>query len=428
MSEFKTWLEEEVATTYLADTHEHLVEESRRLSGEFDQRIPCDDWSLLFTDYVQGDLHCAGMSLDDRQRFFQPDVPSVEKFKLVAPYWDRVRNTGYARALTITMRELYGVETFNLESVELLASEYRRVRKPGFYKHILKDVCHISQCHVNSLDRVFMETAQPSLLRQDLSIHELSRCNRSDIEKVESELSLTIESFDNWVSAIDQYFEKFGNLAVAVKYWGAYHRRLDFTHVERHVAERCFNKMIVNRAHDGAEGAQVVEDYFFHFCLRKAQDYSLPVKIHTGYLATRDEMPLARVRDNAIDVCKLLDNYPGVRFILMHIGYPYQEEYIALGKQYGNAFIDMCWAWIINPVASTRFLAEFLSAVPDHKVLTFGGDYSIAENIVGHSIMARRGIAKAVVALVDGRWIDRAAVPELLSRLMHLNAQELFGE
>lgn len=423
-----TWLEETVAQTALADTHEHLVEESRRFSGVVDQRIRCDDWSLLFTDYVNADLRCAGMSVNDEQRFFQPDVSTAEKFKLVSPYWDRIRNTGYAQALTITMRELYGIKSFDRESVEVLASEYHRVKQPGFYKHIIKDVCRISQCHVNSLERVFMETAQPSLLRQDLSIHELSRCNRADIEKVEAELGLTIESFDDWVAAIDRYFETFGSVAVAVKYWGAYHRKLSFAYVERHVAERHFNKMIGHRAHDGADGAQTVEDYLFHYCLRKAQDYRLPVKLHTGYLATKNEMSLARVRDNAVDVCRLLDNYPNIRFVLMHIGYPYQDEYIALSKQYSNAFVDLCWAWIINPVASVRFLTEFLGAVPAHKVLTFGGDYVVVENIVGHSIMARRGIAEAVSTLVDCHGMDRAAVPDLLSRLMHLNAQELFRE
>lgn len=139
-------------------------------------------------------------------------------------------------------------------------------------------------------------------------------------------------------------------------------------------------------------------------------------------------MPLSRVRDNATDVCRLLQDYPNIRFVLMHIGYPYQNEYIALCKQYRNAYADLCWTWIINPVACVRFLIEFLVTGPANKILTFGGDFSIAENIVGHSVMARKGIAEAISALVDRNWIDGGAVPELAASLMTLNARELFGK
>nr|WP_187436052.1 amidohydrolase family protein [Bradyrhizobium hipponense] len=71
------------------------------------------------------------------------------------------------------------------------------------------------------------------------------------------------------------------------------------------------------------------------------------------------------------------------RFALMHIGYPYEHEFIALAKHYPKAAIDMCWAWIINPVAGVRFLKEFLMAVPSSKIFTFGGDYVAVEPIYG---------------------------------------------
>lgn len=105
-----------------------------------------------------------------------------------------------------------------------------------------------------------------------------------------------------------------------------------------------FTTLIAAKPYIGPDGAQALEDYLFHYCLRKAQDYGLPVKIHTGYHAAKNNMPLSRIRDNAVDVCRLLEDYPGVRFVLMHVGYPYQDEYIALCKQYHNAYVDLCWA------------------------------------------------------------------------------------
>ncbi|UVC15359.1 amidohydrolase [Mesorhizobium onobrychidis] len=427
-TETLTWIQDKVAETILVDTHEHLVEESRRISPLNDWLLPCDDWALLFRDYLQHDLHCAGMSGAEEKQFFNPELSAIDKFKIVSPYWERVQHTGYGQTFSVTIKELYGINSFAIENIEQLASQYHEVKKPGFYEHILKHVCRISECHVNSLERIFMETAQPLLLRQDLSIMELSRCNLTDIRNVESELGVQVSSFDDWLAAIDRYFEKFGTKAVAVKYVGAYYRALNFGHVERHVAEQSFTTLVAARSFLGSDGTHALEDYLFHYCLGKALEYRLPVKLHTGYLATNDSMPLSRVRENAVDVCRLLEAYPNIRFVLMHIGYPYQDEYLALCKQYSNAYVDLCWVWIINPVACVRFLTEFLVSVPANKILTFGGDFIVAENVVGHSVIARSGIAESVSALIDGRWIDRGAVPELITRLMQLNAEELFSK
>ena len=51
--------------------------------------------------------------------------------------------------------------------------------------------------------------------------------------------------------------------------------------------------------------------------------------------------------------------------------------------------IDLCWAWIINPLATARFVREFLVAAPASKLFTFGGDYENVETIVGHAKVAR---------------------------------------
>ncbi|MCK1266794.1 hypothetical protein IVB44_22405 [Bradyrhizobium sp. 49] len=44
------WVEE----TPFVDTHEHLIEESQRLSGVLDPGLlPSDDWTCLFSTYVR---------------------------------------------------------------------------------------------------------------------------------------------------------------------------------------------------------------------------------------------------------------------------------------------------------------------------------------------------------------------------------------
>ena len=92
---------------------------------------------------------------------------------------------------------------------------------------------------------------------------------------------------------------------------------------------------------------------------------------------------------------------------------------VALAKHYPNAFIDMCWAWIINPMAGVRFVKEFLMAAPGNKLLTFGGDYLYPWTVPGLTPwIACEGLAQALSELVDDEWIDGRRVPELVERLM----------
>jgi len=99
---------------------------------------------------------------------------------------------------------------------------------------------------------------------------------------------------------------------------------------------------------------------------------------------------------------------------------------LALAKHYRNVAVDLCWAWIINPLASVRFVKEFLLGAPHSKLLTFGGDYTTVENIVGHAALARRGLVQALGELVDEGWLSQGAALDLLEPLMRGNARELF--
>lgn len=169
-----------------------------------------------------------------------------------------------------------------------------------------------------------------------------------------------------------------------------------------------------------------MQDHLFHYCIRKAVEYGLPVKLHTGYCAGRGGMDLGRVRNNLSDLCPIFQTHPDARFVLFHITYPYQDELIAIAKHYPNVWADMSWAWIINPLVGVRFVKEFLTAAPASKLLTFGGDYNIVELIAGHARIARRGLSQALSELVAEGWLDAKDIPALVPRLMNGNAHEVF--
>jgi len=420
-------IREIVWATPFIDTHEHLVEEGDRLAGTTEASLlPADDWSAVFHQYLSDDLDSAGMPADAQRRFYAPGLGPAEKFKLVEPWWAKVRLTGYGRAVRETLRGLYGEDDLTAASAPRIAEKYRDLVRPGFYRTVLRERSNIEACHVNSLQRIFMETSLPDLLPQDLSFYELARAGAEDIATVEKETGRKIANLDDWLAAIDWYFDRYGPRAVAVKNQSAYGRRLNYDAVPRERAAAAFGGMHNSWRLLGPEDVKTTQDFLFRYCIGKAGEHRLPVKLHTGYYAGRNPMPLARLRKNASDLCQLLEDFPDTPFVLMHIGYPYQDEFIALAKHYRNAYVDMCWAWIINPVASVRFLKEFLLAAPASKLFGFGGDYIAVENIHGHSVMARRGIAEALSALVAEGWIGRDDVAPLATRIMRGNALELF--
>ena len=415
-----------IEETPFIDTHEHLIEEQVRIEGKAGWGLfPCNDWAYLFWHYLQDDLASAGMPDAERGRFFAPDETTEAKYRLVAPYWDKVKYTGYGQAVRHTLRGLYGIDDLTAQTAPQLAEKYHNLVRPGFYKTVLNDKCHISHCQVNSLSEAFCETAQPDLLKQDIGLPSLTYPDAGP-ESLARQTGTTIRTLDDYLNFLTRFFADKAPRAVAVKSQCAYWRRLDFAKVSQETAEEPFARLVTG-AVLSPDDRKIVEDFLFDWCVGKATEYRLPVKLHTGYYASHNHLPLHRICNNAADLVPLLNAYPDTNFVLMHIGYPYSHELMALAKNYRNVFIDLCWAWIINPAATTRFVYEFLLTVPANKLLSFGGDYIVVENIYGHAKIARQGLTQAMEGLVQDKWLTESEARTLIPQLMHGNAEALFN-
>ncbi len=226
---------------------------------------------------------------------------------------------------------------------------------------------------------------------------------------------------------IDWAFAAYGPRAIAVKSQIAYGRGLNFADVPATEAAPIFEKRLA-KGEEGLSAADMkaLQDHLFHYCVDKAVEYELPVKLHTGYYAGHNAMPLSRLSKNPGEMCDLCRKHPDARFVFMHITYPYQDAAIAAAKHWSNAYIDMCWATIINPVASVRFVKEFLLAAPASKLFTFGGDYMPVELVPGHAAIARRVLTQAVSELVEEGWVPEAHAEALVDRIMRGNAHEMY--
>jgi predicted TIM-barrel fold metal-dependent hydrolase len=417
-------LVEKVFETPLIDTHEHLIEEKERLAGTSHPRVKADDWSLLLSHYLNSDLVVAGMPSKSHDRFFSPKTNPADKWKLIEPYWPAVKNTGYGQAVRLAMQQLYGVDDLSAETVRQVQAGYEKTRRPGFYRRILCDMGRIESCQVNCLSAPFGESDMPTLLMQDISI--VGMFAGPNLKGFGKPTGIDVKSLGDWHRVIDWWFDKYGKYAVAVKSQHAYSRDIDYEQVPAEKAEPIFKKRLAGETLTGSE-PKMLEDHLFWYAVGKATELCLPVKLHTGYYAGQNRMPLGRLIHNASSACDLCRRSPETRFVFMHICYPYYEELIAVAKQYANAYVDMCWSWIINPVAAQDFLAKYLVTAPANKILTFGGDYIPVEPVLGHAIVARRGIARTLSTLVENGWLSQSDAMDLIDPIMHTNARTIFN-
>jgi hypothetical protein len=366
------------------------------------------------------------MPLEDYEQFFSSNVDPADKWRLVEPYWQRSRHTGYLQAVEESIWALFGIEELNSTAFLRVTEAMRAMVTPGFYRRVLQDAAGVEVCQVNSLENPVPQTQYPDLLQQDLSIVGFSTGLNPDAAARWSAMSgRPLGSLADWHQIVDWAFTTYGPRVDAVKSQAAYGRRLNYDDVSADVAAPIYDRMLRGDALDVGE-RKALEDHLMRYCIARAGDAGLPVKLHCGYYAGNDRMPLDRVRRNAGDLCPLLVDFPRVNFVLMHIGYPYQDEFIALSKHYRNVAIDLCWAWIINPLATVRFVKEFLLAAPANKLLTFGGDYATVENVVGHAAIARRGLGQALSELIEDGLLTEGDALDLVEPLMRGNARELF--
>ena len=95
----------------IIDTHEHLP------SFEADREIDTDVLKEYLTHYFSCDLISAGLPKSDYKKIIESKLPIIEKWKLVEPYWEVSKYTGYGRSLEIAAKEIYGIDGISKSTI-----------------------------------------------------------------------------------------------------------------------------------------------------------------------------------------------------------------------------------------------------------------------------------------------------------------------
>ena len=404
----------------LVDTHEHLKKEPEWLHDGPD--ILQD----LFGNYVTSDLVSAGASPETMRRLLDgSDDDIAGRFEGVRAAWDATQLTGYGEAVRLIAKQVYGLDELTGEGLTSAQGRTRELRRPGERYRLLHDVANLD--HVQTDDMCWPclpDQSGPDFFLYDLSWRNFC-CGEIDPPAIHRETGVEVTDVATLRRAMSALFEKYAPCAIAVKSQHAYQRTLEWS--ERSDAEAQAALQAVLRQ----PAAEV--DVATHLCLgdwcwargvELCIEHHLPFKIHTGYYAGNDRMPTRWIP--AGNMCALLTRYLDAKFVLMHIAYPYCRELVALAKHYHNVWVDLCWAWSIDPYSARDFVRRYLHAAPINKLFGFGGDTGWPASALAYAMQARRGILDALQAEVGEGYLTEAQAMTVATRLMRDNQYACF--
>jgi predicted TIM-barrel fold metal-dependent hydrolase len=386
----------------LVDTHEHLPPEPDRL------KRPPSLFSLLH--YVSSDMWADGLNREESERAIRnPSIPLAQQWALVAPYWANVRTTAYGRSLLRAVRDLYGIDDISESTYAEISKRVAEANRPGLYDHVLgeKAAIDVSICDIGA-GGVRLD---PARFRAVLRLDHFLLVPRG-LKAVETEQRRVIGSLADWEAALETAFVRARDAKfVGIKSGSAYERSLSFAAVDRSEAESLFKRAAGRRESPGPPDWSrdtPLQDYMFGRIADLCAKYDLPLQIHTGFFYDTWRNV---AQTNPSLLAPFIIRHKSTRFVLMHSGYPYGSELLAMAKNLPNVTVDMCWTYVISPSFASRFLHEAIETLPSDKLLGFGGDYQVPEGAYAHAMLCREVVAKVLADKVaNGYWSEEEAI------------------
>ena len=413
-----TDLTHHIQSIRLVDTHEHMKREV-----EWVENGP-DILQDLFGNYVPADLVTAGASPEAMRNLMDASQDVASRFEGIRDAWEATQFTGYGEAVSLIAKHIYGLDELTGDGLAG-ANNLKGLRAPGKRYHILHDLAKLD--HIQTDDFSWQcdpDTSGPTFFLYDLSW--ATFCNgQIDLSAIHAETGIEVNNLNSLKNAMMEIFENHARCAIAVKSQHAYNRTLDWTERSDAEASTALNAVLTKPAAEIDEATRLcLGDWCWARGVELATAYNLPFKIHTGYYAGNDRMPVRRIP--AGNMCALFARYLNAKFVLMHIAYPYNDELVALAKHYRNIWVDFCWAWSIDPYSSRDFLRRCIHAVPSNKLFAFGGDTGWPTSAMAYAIQARNEIRRALEAEIADGYLSEKQAMAFATRIMRTNQYDCF--
>jgi len=393
------------------DCHEHLPAERERIETQVDVLT-------LLSVYPWLDMHSAGRPSREGETWAEGNicrdtsVPLQERWREIWPYLQRVKHGSYYRATRIALRDIYGVDDLNAETYVEASRRIAEANRPGLYKRVLRDLCGIRTCLIQTGAPDAWSTSEPrGLYTLTLPIAPWYR-----FAPIEWITDLHVRAGQR-VSTLDTYLELLAAHLTKARADGAVVLKMG---TERYVppdvgiARQAFGDAV-----SGAPPDPVLKATVLDFILQRAAQWDMPVAIHTGVWDVVGMNPKLTI--------DFIEHHRGVRFELYHLGIPSARDCTFIAKGYPNVFLNLSWCYIGSQEITRRAIGEIIDAVPVNKVFAFGGDHNLdVENVYGHLVMARETLAQALSDRIGRGQLDLNGAKEIAGLWLHDNPSEFY--
>lgn len=369
------------------DAHEHLIPEKTRLEKKI-------DFFILFSHYTEADLMSAGMKPADYARLRDDQsMPLEEKWRIFRNFYPMIKHGSYARPAAIWLKEVLGYDELNDKNYKEISEKLQADNKPGIYRRILGEMCHIESALVC--------TGLPGEHELDMlkpvwwMLHYLEEaCIEEFLKKQDNRQATTL---NDYLDHIVKDAEK----AIEIGIWGVKTWCYSLDNPDIKNAEEIF---VALRDKKG-RGLTMEERATLIFAIydrlfQLVRQHNLTVAVHSGVWGDfRTSQPTHLI--------PLATKYPDISFDMFHLGFPYLREAVMIGKMFPNVSLNLCWTSIISQEATVRMLDECLDMVPMNKLIAFGGDYGQSiEKVYGHLKMAKENVARALAKRIKQGRLD----------------------
>jgi len=422
-------LYEWISSLQIIDCHEHLPATEDKIDRSM-------DFLMASMHYVKEDLISSGMNPETLYEMVVRNkaVGILDKWKLIEPYWNLCRNTGYLKAVRKSAGILFGADDISADNIEELDKKFREYMAGDCYNDMLKKRCKIKKAIRNAVSEQNDEgTGDPEYFIDSYPLLKyIAPKSTGELQTIFSMVNNEITGFEDYLAAVKiDLEEKIQKGAYIFKLASAYIGPIDLGTYDKNTARMQFEKEIrrirvfmheipIPAAFDNLKE---FNDYMTHFVLRILNQHSCVLQVHTGIQAGNGNI---LKNTNATLLSDAFMTYRNIKFDIFHISYPYQNELVAMAKMFPNVFVNFAWTHIISPNASVETLLECYDTLPVNKILGFGGDYLYVSNLIGNLTIARENIAKSLAIAVEDDRFDILEAKSIAFKILYDNPAQLY--
>ncbi|TCP29454.1 amidohydrolase family protein [Scopulibacillus darangshiensis] len=411
-------LQEAINNIRIIDGHEHIdmyeVRKERNI----------DFFKLIH--YLESDMISAGMKRDIL--YGKSPLSDKEKAEHFLKYWDKTKNTTYALMIKDAMEGLYNMEDWSVKGLLALNEKVKaKTNDRSWFKEVLNDKSGIDLAFtlVQTTDVDF------SLFRPILFLDFMFRLRGpADIEFIKKKSKMAIHSLKDYQAAVRVIIDNLVKDGMTASKLGhAYWRTLYSQKPTYHEAEQVFNRLKSGFINGGLsqQEAMTLQNFLIHYVIQCSISNDLPIQIHTGHQETSVSRNGNIITNSKVtNLIPILAEYPDGKFVLLHNGIPYHQEYLSIVKNFTNAYADFTWSYIISPTLAKQLLHQTIEMVPMSKIFGFGGDYNSVEGTYAHQKLARKIVGEVLTEKTEANIFSEQEAITFAKRIFRDNLIDFY--